>query len=1016
MTTSSLQSEKLPDSVANGKAPLVTVVIPARDAQPTLGAALDSLLAQTHAGWRAVVVDDGSRDGTAALVAAYAKRDGRISGLSGAGKGASAARNLGLAAAQGRWVLFLDADDWIDPRFLERMLAALRDRPRAVAAYCGSRRVAEDGRAGHVVNDANLAAKPRSTTARYNPVAIHAVLVDREAVLAVGGFDASLKTCEEWDLWQRLGRLDRPWVQASETMAFYRTRSGSLSKDLPQLLADAEIVVRRGFGRDERVAGAAGARTDALDPAEGRADDALAGVTLWFGTVEVLRGGDGGPALRLLEKLPSTAASTAADAVADAVAIATHLEPSDLAGRWPEYGPALTGWLEQVGSAWSDPVLARRLRYQVERRILARAKPSQRATLGITLGAPLDPAGKGLIEVPGGVDRLFMRMPRRGGAGLDFGALGDVSQAELLRAFLSRGGLARTLRLAASSLSPGPLLRTPVALAAAAARNPRQAMGRTGFKRLVKEASVQALDDAAERRRPPSGHAAELAALAREAEAVAAEAQDVRPPAVRRGVDWSSVRSDGGRETYWDDVFRNEDPWNYASPYEQEKYDRQVDILPEGRVGVALELACAEGRFTKRLAGRAERVIATDISRKALERAQARCSGLTNVTFQQLDLIDDPLPQDLDLIVCSEVLYFLHTPENLAKTVRRFVAALKPGGRIVTAHFFLLKDDPSRTGFDFAGHPYGAETIARVFREVPGLTLERRMDTELYRIDRYVRTDDAQRPEPAVERLTVEAPLDPEVRRSVVWGGAVVTREQAQGERRGRIPVLMYHRIAEDGPESLRNYRVAPDRFREQVRWLRRNGYHTVPSDQLPRLLDRRWVGGRPVVITFDDGFQDFADVAWPALHDHDLTPEVFVPTDLVGRTSEWDARAGGAFPLMDKRTLGRLRNEGVIFGSHLASHRAADGLPTRELAQELLRSRALLGKWLGTTPTSFAAPFGATDERLQWLAAECGYTVGFGTRFGCAALGSDPLNLPRIEVGGDWTMDRFVAELESHL
>ncbi len=115
----------------------------------------------------------------------------------------------------------------------------------------------------------------------------------------------------------------------------------------------------------------------------------------------------------------------------------------------------------------------------------------------------------------------------------------------------------------------------------------------------------------------------------------------------------------------------------------------------------------------------------------------------------------------------------------------------------------------------------------------------------------------------------------------------------------------------------------------------------------------------------------------------------------------------------MDAPTIVRLAAEGVSFGSHLASHRGADGLSTLELAEELARSRAMLRQWLDRPADSFAAPFGLTDERLRLLAAECGFRTGFSTEPGVAHLTSDPLNLPRIEIRGDSTLEDFITQLE---
>ena len=342
--------------------------------------------------------------------------------------------------------------------------------------------------------------------------------------------------------------------------------------------------------------------------------------------------------------------------------------------------------------------------------------------------------------------------------------------------------------------------------------------------------------------------------------------------------------------------------------------------------------------------------------------------------------------------------------------------ALKPGGRLLTAHAFVLQDDRSRTGFDW-GHRWGARTIARVFAAVPQLALERSLHTELYGIDLFVRVDAPQPSrEPTVEREPISAKIEIEVARHIVWDGAVARRaELATTEQHSQVPVLLYHRVASDGPTALARYRVSPAIFRSQMRWLRRSGYHSITSEELAWFLAHKHsFVGRPVAITFDDGYQDFAEAAWPILRRHDFRAEVFVVTDLAGQASTWDGQLGDPAPLMDSRTIAQLASEGASFGSHLASHRGADGLSTRELAEELIRSRAALQRWLGRPIESLAAPFGLTDERLRLLAADCGYRIGYGTHEGAAQLKSDPLDLPRIEVQGDWTLDTFIARLEA--
>lgn len=126
--------------------PVVTVVIPAYNAQATLAETLESALAQTCREIEVIVVDDGSTDQTSALVAAYAARDGRVRLSAQTNGGVARARNTGVAQARGAFVAPLDADDLWRPDKLERQLKALQAAgPKAGLAYAGSLLIDPDG-------------------------------------------------------------------------------------------------------------------------------------------------------------------------------------------------------------------------------------------------------------------------------------------------------------------------------------------------------------------------------------------------------------------------------------------------------------------------------------------------------------------------------------------------------------------------------------------------------------------------------------------------------------------------------------------------------------------------------------------------------------------------------------------------------------------------------------------------------------------------------------------------------
>ncbi|HEY2719664.1 MAG TPA: SAM-dependent methyltransferase [Solirubrobacteraceae bacterium] len=105
---------------------------------------------------------------------------------------------------------------------------------------------------------------------------------------------------------------------------------------------------------------------------------------------------------------------------------------------------------------------------------------------------------------------------------------------------------------------------------------------------------------------------------------------------------------------------RSVDPWGYeGSDYEREKYASTLAAMPDGRIANVLEVGCSIGVFTEQLARRCERVLAIDFSARALQLARSRLDTLTNVELRRADFPEQAPQGPWELILCSEVLYYL---------------------------------------------------------------------------------------------------------------------------------------------------------------------------------------------------------------------------------------------------------------------------------------------------------------------------------------------------------------------
>ena len=229
-----------------------SVVIPAYNAARTVSSAVTSVLRQTVADLEVIVVDDGSSDETAAVAAAVP--DARVTVVSQANRGLPAARNAGIAQAQGRYVAFLDSDDLLLPRYLELSGEALERTAGAGFAYTDA----------YVFDEVSGRLRERSAMARSNPptpppddhgeflaalmrsnFVYVSTTVPRKVLDDVGAFDESLTSAEDYDLWLRilLSGYRAAWVPGRQ--ALYRKHPGQMSKNLVTMARNLAAVYDR---------------------------------------------------------------------------------------------------------------------------------------------------------------------------------------------------------------------------------------------------------------------------------------------------------------------------------------------------------------------------------------------------------------------------------------------------------------------------------------------------------------------------------------------------------------------------------------------------------------------------------------------------------------------------------------------------------------------------------------------------------------------------------------------------
>jgi cyclopropane fatty-acyl-phospholipid synthase-like methyltransferase len=149
------------------------------------------------------------------------------------------------------------------------------------------------------------------------------------------------------------------------------------------------------------------------------------------------------------------------------------------------------------------------------------------------------------------------------------------------------------------------------------------------------------------------------------------------------------------RADYFDALYAADpDPWNFAaSPYERAKYTLTLNAMPKPRSRSALEVGCSIGVLTHSLASRCDSLLAVDAAQAPLIEARRRCADLPSVRFEQMFVPDQWPDEVFDLILLSEVVYYL-SRKDVGRLASKVMRSLAPGGSVILVHWTGSTDYP----------------------------------------------------------------------------------------------------------------------------------------------------------------------------------------------------------------------------------------------------------------------------------------------------------------------------------
>jgi peptidoglycan/xylan/chitin deacetylase (PgdA/CDA1 family) len=205
----------------------------------------------------------------------------------------------------------------------------------------------------------------------------------------------------------------------------------------------------------------------------------------------------------------------------------------------------------------------------------------------------------------------------------------------------------------------------------------------------------------------------------------------------------------------------------------------------------------------------------------------------------------------------------------------------------------------------------------------------------------------------------------------------------------GRSCILTYHSLDLSGSVIS----VQPAVFRQQMEYLVESGAGIVPLEAA-----RNTPGS--IAITFDDGFRNFYEHAFPVLREFRLPATVFVVSGYCGRRNDWPSQPAGvvAAELMSWSEVEELSRAGIGIGAHTVSHPRMSGLSSAEVEEELSACRAAIEDRTGKPVRTFAYPYGESTPEVR-AAVRRQFDWACGTRLGYLSAHSDAVDLPRIDM-----------------
>ena len=212
-----------------------------------------------------------------------------------------------------------------------------------------------------------------------------------------------------------------------------------------------------------------------------------------------------------------------------------------------------------------------------------------------------------------------------------------------------------------------------------------------------------------------------------------------------------------------------------------------------------------------------------------------------------------------------------------------------------------------------------------------------------------------------------------------------------------KVPILTYHSIDNSGSVIS----MASEQFRFQMETLKNRNFHVISLKELvDSMRGKQPLDHKTVVITFDDGFNNFYTSAYPVLKEFGYGATVFLVAGYIGKTSLWNKGRIG-LPVLDLlawEKVKELSENGIDFGAHTVSHHDLSILPLEQTVQEIYESKEIIQNKIEKEVNFFCYPYGKVDDQIKAIAQKEFYGA-CSTKMDFVTPKSDIYDLPRIDM-----------------